>query len=60
MEERKEAKRLLGDIVADTLDKAGIAKLVKKHFKNCGCYGRQQRLNSLHLKLTGISLFKGA
>ena len=58
MKEHEEAKRLLGDIIADTLDKVGIAKLVKKHFKNCGCYGRQQKLNSLHLKLTGISLFK--
>ena len=58
MKEREEAKRLLGDIVADTLDKVGIAKLVKKHFKKCGCYGRQQKLNALHLKLTGISLFK--
>ena len=60
MEERKEAKRLLGDIVAETLDKVGIAKLVKRHFKNCRCYARQQSLNRLHLKLTGESLFKGA
>ncbi len=56
MKEREEAKRLLGDIVADSLDKIGIAKLVKKHFKNCGCWARQQKLNALHLRLTGKPL----
>lgn len=51
-EERQEARRLLGDVIADTLDKVGIAALVKKHFKDCGCAGRRRKLNDLHLQLT--------
>jgi len=54
-EDRAEARRLLGDVVSDTLDAVGIAALVKKALPNCGCAGRRAKLNALHLRLTGRS-----
>lgn len=44
--------KLLGDKVAEVLDKTGITKIAKK--AGCtGCAQRQARLNELHQKLLG-------
>lgn len=50
---RASARRLLGDVVSDTLDRAGIAALVRKHFPSCRCWKRRAQLNKLHLQLVG-------
>ena len=54
-EDTTEAKRLLGDVIGDTLDRVGIAALVKKAIPGCNCSGRRKALNNLHKRLTGGS-----
>ena len=55
-EAREEAKRYLGDMVSDALDKVGVAALIKKHFPKCGCAGRRVRLNALHKRILGTDI----
>ncbi len=43
--------KLLGDAVADVLQKTGVAKIARR---GCtGCASRQKQLNRLHRKLRG-------
>lgn len=46
-------KQLLGDAIADVLEKTGVADVVTKvatsiGVDDCGCKKRQERLNNLH------------
>lgn len=50
---RQRTRMLLGDVVTDALDRAGLADVIRRHWPNCGCAARRARLNSLHLWLTG-------
>lgn len=50
-QEENEARRLLGDVVADAMDRSGVAALVAKAIPNCGCKRRQEALNNLHKRL---------
>ena len=48
--------RLIGDQVADLMEKTGVTSLVEKAAKavgvdDCGCKARQKRLNALHRKV---------
>lgn len=52
-EERTEARRLLGDVVGDTIERSEIATLVRKVIPTTGCARRRRALNDLHRKLLG-------
>ena len=48
-----ESEKLLGDKVADLMEKTGVARLTQKAAQaigkdDCGCKKRQQKLNDLH------------
>ena len=51
--EHETARRLLGDVVSDALDRVGLADLIRSHWPNCNCFKRKAQLNALHKRLTG-------
>jgi len=52
-----ENKQLLGDAIANVMDKTGVTKVVETAanavgVKDCGCKKRQQQLNDLQTRVT--------
>lgn len=52
-------EKLLGDKVAELMQKTGVTSLTEKAAKavgadDCGCKKRQQQLNSLHQKVMSL------